>query len=99
MRQKLWFRIVTTAGLIFLVLGTVVAGIVQVELDLNQFFYHKALAFTLVGVIVIHLVTNRKALVAYFRGGRPASRRCRTVFRSDASAGRSRSFPGRAPRR
>ncbi len=75
MRQKLWFRIVTTAGLIFLVLGTVIAGIVQVELDLNQFFYHKALAFTLVGVIVIHLVTNRKALAAYFRGGRPAGRR------------------------
>ena len=77
MRRKFWFRVVTSIGLIGLVLGTVVAGIVQVELDLNQFFYHKALAFMLLGVIAIHLVTNRKALAAYFRVGRPA--RSRTV--------------------
>ena len=75
MRPKFWLRVVTSIVLIGLVLGVVTTGIVQVELDLNQFFYHKALAFTLLGVIAIHLVTNRKILAAYFRAGRPAGSR------------------------
>ncbi len=69
MGRKFWLRVLTSMGLFALVGGTATTGIIQVELDLNQFFYHKALAFTLLGVIVIHLLTNRKALAAYFRAG------------------------------
>ncbi len=77
MRRKFWLRVLTALGLIGLVSGTAITGIVQVELDLNQFFYHKALAFTLLSVILIHLVLNRKVLAAYFRAGRPARSRSR----------------------
>ena len=75
MRRRFWIRVLTSAGLILLVGGTALTGIVQVELDINQFFYHKAFAFTLLGVIAFHLIANRKALLAYFRMGRPAAPR------------------------
>ena len=81
MRRRLLTKILLSLLLILLVLGTFITGIVQVQLDINQFFYHKVFAYTLVGFIVAHLVLNRKALWAYFRrnpfrrpplGSRPA---------------------------
>ncbi|MCZ6749709.1 MAG: SagB/ThcOx family dehydrogenase [SAR324 cluster bacterium] len=92
MRRRFWIRVLTSAGLILLVGGTAVTGIIQVELDINQFFYHKAFAFTLLGVIAFHLIANRKALLAYFRMGRPAAPR-----RSQGRAAPKAAAPGAAP--
>ena len=67
MKRRFLFKVLLSAVLIVLVSGTFSTGIIQVELDINQFFYHKAFAYVFLASIVIHLVINRKALRAYFR--------------------------------
>ena len=67
MKRRFLFKVLLSMILIVLVSGTFSTGIIQVELDINQFFYHKAFAYVFLASILIHLVINRKALRAYFR--------------------------------